>query len=93
MDCIYSGSRREEPEEALTNEPISIYRQEVGGEDRFVYYGETDAGRLMAVIVTERGEASSGDRLRFGCGASARLYWEAIPRRLNGEKNDGDTEI
>jgi uncharacterized DUF497 family protein len=31
----------------------------MAGEDRFVYYGETDDGRLPAVIVTER-----GDRLR-----------------------------
>jgi uncharacterized DUF497 family protein len=53
------GIRREEAEEELTNEPIPIYRQEVGGEDRFVYYGETDAGRLLAVIVTERGDRAS----------------------------------
>ena len=35
--------RREEAEEALTNEPIPIYQQEVEGEDRFVYCGGTDA--------------------------------------------------
>ena len=53
------GISRQEAEEALTNEPIPIHRQEMAGEDRFVYYGETDDGRLPAVIVTER-----GDRLR-----------------------------
>jgi uncharacterized DUF497 family protein len=48
--------KREEAEQALLNDPIPIYEQEVEGECRFVYYGETDAGRLLAVIVTERGE-------------------------------------
>jgi uncharacterized protein len=47
---------REETEEALLNDPIPIYEQDVEGERRFVYYGETNAGRLLAVIVTERGE-------------------------------------
>ena len=48
--------RREETEQALLNDPIPIYEQDVEGERRFVYYGETNAGRLLAVIVTERGE-------------------------------------
>lgn len=47
--------RREEAEQALSNDPILVYEQEVEGEIRFVYYGETDAGRLLAAIVTERG--------------------------------------
>jgi uncharacterized DUF497 family protein len=46
----------EETEQALFNDPILIYEQDVDGECRFVYYGETDAGRLLAIIVTERGE-------------------------------------
>lgn len=41
-------------EEALFNDPIPIYEQVVEGECRFIYYGETDAGRLLAVIVTKR---------------------------------------
>jgi uncharacterized DUF497 family protein len=49
--------RREETEQALLNDPIPIYEQDVEGERRFVYYGETDAGRLLAVIVTEQGES------------------------------------
>ena len=48
--------RREEAEQMLLNDPIPIYEQDVDGELRFVYYGEADAGRLLAVIVTERGE-------------------------------------
>lgn len=47
---------REEAEEALFNDPIPVYEQDVEGERRFVYYGETNTGRLLAVIVTERGE-------------------------------------
>ncbi len=46
--------KREEAEQALLNDPIPVYEQDVQGEPRFVYYGETNAGRLLAVIVTER---------------------------------------
>jgi uncharacterized DUF497 family protein len=51
------GIQREEVEHALLNDPIAVYEQDVEGERRFVYYGETSAGRLLAVIVTERGDA------------------------------------
>lgn len=44
----------EEVEQALMSDPILIYGQDVAGEQRFVYYGGTDAGRLLAVVVTER---------------------------------------
>ncbi|MBI5280233.1 MAG: BrnT family toxin [Candidatus Solibacter usitatus] len=47
---------REEVEQAIKNDPLAVYEQEMEGEIRFVYYGETDAGRLVAVIVTERNE-------------------------------------
>jgi uncharacterized DUF497 family protein len=40
-------------EAALTREPILIYEQEAGGEGRYVYYGETERGRLLAIVVTE----------------------------------------
>ena len=46
--------KREEAEEALLNDPMPIYEQDVEGELRVVYYGETNAGRLLAVILTER---------------------------------------
>jgi uncharacterized DUF497 family protein len=48
--------KREEAEQALLNDPISIYEQYVEGELRFVYYGETNTARLLAVVATERGE-------------------------------------
>jgi uncharacterized DUF497 family protein len=47
---------REETEQALLNGPVPIYEQDVEGERRFVYYGETNAGRLLALIVTERAD-------------------------------------
>ena len=46
--------KREEAEQALLNDAIPIHEQDVEGECRYVYYGETDAGRLLAVVVTER---------------------------------------
>ena len=46
----------EEVEQGLSNVPILIYEQDVQGELRYVYYCETDSGRLLAVIVIERGE-------------------------------------
>lgn len=46
----------EEVEEALLNAPIPIYEHDIGGEPRYVYCRETNSGRLLAVIVTERGE-------------------------------------
>ena len=47
---------RDEFEHAPLNDPISVYDQGVEGELRYVYYGETDAGRLLVVVVMERGE-------------------------------------
>jgi hypothetical protein len=38
---------RGDVEYALSNGPILINVQNVGSELRFVYYGETDAGRLL----------------------------------------------
>ena len=51
--------KRGDVEQALSNDPILIYEQNVGGEPRFVYYGESDRGRLLAVVLTER-----NDRIR-----------------------------
>lgn len=74
--------QREEVEEALFNDPIPIYEQDVEGERRFIYYGETDAGRLLAVIVTER-----DDNLRvvtaYDLDASQRHDY--LVRRTQGE--------
>ena len=47
---------RDEVEQALLNDPILIYEQDAGGELRLVYYGESHAGRLLAIIGPDRGE-------------------------------------
>lgn len=43
-----------EIERALTREPILIYEQDADGEARYVYYGESGRGRLLAMVLTER---------------------------------------
>lgn len=48
--------KREEVEQALSNDPILIYQQDGEGEARYVYYGESDSGRLLAAVITERNE-------------------------------------
>ena len=74
-----SGRRREQ---ALLNDPIPIYEQDVEGERRFVYYGETDAGRLLAVIVTERRESI---RVVTAYDLDAGQKREYLNRRTHGE--------
>jgi uncharacterized DUF497 family protein len=87
--------KREEAEDALLNDPIPVYEQDVEGERRFVYYGETNAGRFLAVIVTER-----GDRIRvvtaYDLDAGQRRDY--IERRTQGEwaneqENTADAEV
>ena len=73
---------REEAEQALLNAPIPIYEQEVGGERRFIYYGETNAGRLLAVIVTERGERI---RVVTAYDLDAGQRRDYLKRRVEGE--------
>lgn len=46
--------KHEEVEQALSNDPILIYEQMVEGEARYVYYSESDIGRLLALVTTER---------------------------------------
>ncbi len=74
--------RREEAEQALFNDPLSIYEQDVADERRFVYYGETNTGRLLAVIVTERGERI---RVVTAYDLDAGQRREYFKRRVEGE--------
>jgi uncharacterized DUF497 family protein len=39
-----------EVEPALTNDPVFIQDQDAEDENRFLYYGESDAGRLLAIV-------------------------------------------
>lgn len=45
-----------EVEQALLNDPLLIYDQDAAGEIRYVYYGETDRSRLLAIVLTERSQ-------------------------------------
>ena len=74
--------KREETEQALLNDPIPIYEQDVEGERRFVYYGETNAGRLLAVIVTERAD---NIRVVAAYDLDAGQRREYLKRRAEGE--------
>lgn len=74
--------KREEAEQALVNDPIPVYEQDVEGEVRFVYYGETDAGRPLAVVVTERG---GGLRVVTAYDLDAGQKRDYFGRRLRGE--------
>ncbi len=74
--------KREETEQALQNDPIPIYEQDVEGERRFVYYGETNAGRLLAVIVTERAD---NIRVVTAYDLNAGQRREYLKRRADGE--------
>jgi hypothetical protein len=47
---------REEIEQALSNNPIPVLEQDVEGDFSYVYYGETNAGRLLSVVVIESGD-------------------------------------
>ena len=74
--------KRVDVEYALTNGPILIYEQNVGGELRFVYYGETDAGRLLAVVLTERdGRIRVVTAYKLDAGQKK----DYLARRLRGE--------
>ena len=75
------GIAREEAEQALRNNPIPIYDQDVETELRHVYYGETDVGRLVALIVTERGSklrvvtASKAEMPKFKSESEEADWW------------------
>jgi uncharacterized DUF497 family protein len=72
----------EEVEQALSRDPILIYEQDVEGEARFVYYGETDPGRLLAIVLTERDERI---RVITAYELDAGQKRDYLDRRIRGE--------
>jgi uncharacterized DUF497 family protein len=72
----------EEAEQALSNGPIPIYEQDVEAEARYVYYGETNSGRLLAVVFVERGEEI---RVVTAYDLDAGQKKDYLARRLRGE--------
>lgn len=71
-----------EVEEALSIRPILIYAQDVEGEPRCVYYGETANLRLLAVVLTERSERI---RVITAYELDAGQKRDYLMRRLKGE--------
>jgi uncharacterized DUF497 family protein len=74
--------KADEVEAALSNGPILIYEQDVEGEVRYVYYGETDSGRLLAVVLIERGEKI---RVVTAYDLDSGQKKDYLARRLRGE--------
>jgi uncharacterized DUF497 family protein len=74
--------KAEEVEKALSNDPILIHEQDVEGEVRYVYYSETDSGRLLAVVLVERGEMI---RVVTAYDLDAWQKKDYLARRLRGE--------
>jgi uncharacterized DUF497 family protein len=48
--------RRVEAEQVLQNDPVVVQYQERDAEERVLVLGQTNAGRLLAVVYAERGE-------------------------------------
>lgn len=46
----------EEAEQVVENDPFDIVRYLRNGEERLNQVGETDAGRVLVVVTTQRGE-------------------------------------
>lgn len=50
------GITPDEAMDAMLNKPLFIHDQQSEEEEREVYYGETRMGRMIAIVVTVRGE-------------------------------------
>ena len=46
----------EEAEQVLENDPFAVVRYLRNGEERLNQVGETDAGRVLVVVTTQRGD-------------------------------------
>jgi uncharacterized DUF497 family protein len=83
--CARSEAHRiktAEVETALSNDPILIHEQNVEGEVRYVYYGETESGWLLAVVFIEREEKI---RVVTAYDLDAGQKKDYLARRLRGE--------
>lgn len=56
MQRIYNEKACLRPSRTLSSDPILVFEQDVEGEARYVYYGETESGRMLAVVLVERKE-------------------------------------
>jgi uncharacterized DUF497 family protein len=74
--------KRAEVEQTISRDPILIYEQCVAGECRFVYYGETERDRLLAIVVTEGDDRT---RVITAYDLDAGQKREYLMRRFRGE--------
>jgi hypothetical protein len=52
-----TGSSVRRRSKRFSDDPILVYDQTIEKEIPCVYYGESDVGRLLALVITERGKA------------------------------------
>ena len=71
-----------EVEQALSRDPILIYEQTANGEARFVYYGETERNRTLAIVLTER---DNQIRVITAYDLDAGQKRDYLERRMQGE--------
>ena len=77
----------EEAEQVLENDPFDIARYLRNGEERLNQVGETDAGRVLIVVTTQRGEDT-----RVVTAHPADRDMPALYAQLREAANPGDTE-
>ena len=77
----------EEAEQVLENDPIDTARYFRNGEERMNQVGETDAGRVLVVVTTQRGEYT-----RVVTAHPADRDMRALYARLKEADDAGDSE-
>jgi uncharacterized DUF497 family protein len=71
-------------EQALGREPTTlIYEQDADGEARYVYYGQTERNRLIAIVLTERNNMI---RVITAYGLDAGQKRDYLERRARGSE-------
>jgi uncharacterized protein len=74
--------KQAEVEQALSRDPILIYEQAADDEARYVYYGETERNRMLAIVLTER---NNRIRVITAYDLDAGQKREYLERRARGE--------
>ena len=77
----------EEAEQVVENDPFDIARYLRNGEERLNQVGETDAGRVLVVVTTQRGEDT-----RVVTAHPADRDMRALYAQMKEADNAGDAE-
>ena len=77
----------EEAEQVVENDPFDIARYLRNGEERLNQVGETDAGRVLVVVTTQRGEDT-----RVVTAHPADRDMRALYAQMKEAANAGDVE-